>query len=349
MATPPADPDVSSRKLRGRSLVPALICLAIFSFCLWLFSRNQPQLMLALAIVLALVLDAWTARSTLATVDVELHNPIDGIAGRELTYFVRMPTIVRPVHISRPVSWFMAKDTPVTIETSEPGAMQMPAPPRGVIRYLIFDVVARGPLGLFECQRRRRVWLPVAMHIGPPPAPHRIEWPPLRSVQYGATEHAPRGDDLFRGTRPYVRGDSPRAIHWPSTAHHGSLMTKEQDGTGILALRIVVHLPEPGAAAELTASRAAWLANEGILRGWLVQLVTMESYGAPAPPAPLVSPVGALPLSPAPPPFVRTSSRRVTSAQDVTRQLAVAGYGTPELERWTGITRVVSPWGDQWL
>ena len=344
-----SDPDVSRRGRRARPVAIAVLALAGLSLVFWAFTRNEPQLVVAIALVLVIVLDAVTAHLTLADPKLEVHNPVDGTVGQDLTYFVRMAGLRRPVLVQPPGSWGYWRSPPVVIESDRPGAMVLTAPPRGVVRYLMFDLCARGPLGLIESTRRVRVWLPVPLYIGPVALDHDIDWSDIRSVRIGSNELAPHGDDLFRGVRPYVPGDSPRRVHWPATAHHGGLMVKESDGTGVLALRIVLSLTEPGIGAEYAAGRAAWLAEQGLRRGWLVQLVTTEAVGRPPLPAPLRSPTGPLPIVPAAPAFIETANRRVGSRRDILRQLAVAGYGPPDLESWTGITRLVTPSGDEWL
>jgi hypothetical protein len=126
-------------------------------------------------------------------------------------------------------------------------------------------------------------------------------------------------------------------------------MVKEREGTGVIALRIVVDLPAPGPAAEIAAGRASWLAEEALRRGWLVHLVTVEPDGNPPPPLPLVRAVGPPPM---PPPWfggVHTVDAPVVSLHDIRRRLASAGFGRPTSDRsWKGLTRVISPAGDEW-
>lgn len=344
----PLEPDVSRRSLVVQPVMYALIALAGLALLVWLFTKSAPQMMLFLAILLAGVMDAVSARLALADLRLAVQAPAEGVAGHDCTYYLQPSGLRRPVLVSRPGTWMTARTPPVVIDTEAPGALTLSAPPRGVIRYLVFDVDASGPIGLFRCKRRLRVWLPQPMFVGPPPIQHPVTWPRQRSIRLGEHEIATVGQDLFRGTRPYVRGDNQRSVHWPATAHHGSLMVKETDGLGVIAFRIVVHLPEPGPASELTACRAAWLADEGARQGWLVHLVTTESLAAAPMPPPLVAPIGPLPLTPLPPAGSKTASHRVRSRGDVTRQLAAASFGMPEMEQWRGITRVVSPWGDDW-
>jgi hypothetical protein len=41
-------------------------------------------------------------------------------------------------------------------------------------------------------------------------------------------------------------------------------------------------------------------------------------------------------------------ARGVERVDRARQQLAAAGIGTPTIEPWAGLTRVVSPWGDRW-
>jgi uncharacterized protein (DUF58 family) len=345
----PDDPDATRRSLRISGVMIALIGIAVVSFIFWLFTRNLPQLMIPFAVLVAGALDAVSAHATLRDLRLVVDAPREGVAGYDVTYLVRATGLRRPVEVSRPGAWPVWRTPPVVVDSLAPGTLTLTAPPRGIIRSLVFDVVARGPLGLFESARRTRVWLPEPMFIGPPPVAHAVDWPRQLAVRTGDDEIAKVGHDLYRGTRPYVRGDARRSVHWPATAHHGRLMVRETDGLGRVSLRIVVHLPEPGAAAEIAAARAAWLADEAARRGWLVQLVTVGPAGPPPPPPPLRSARGPLPLPTAAGPEFVTQHRVVASRGDVTRTLAAAGYGAPTLEDWQGLTRLVSPWGDEWL
>ena len=111
-----------------------------------------------------------------------------------------------------------------------------------------------------------RVPLGASITVGPTPLPHDIAWPRPRAAHFGLSESTPIGDEVYRSVRPYVRGDSRRRVHWKASAHHGSLMVKESDGTGIVTLRIVVQLDAPGAGAEVALARAALC---GAAKRWL--------------------------------------------------------------------------------
>jgi len=117
-----------------------------------------------------------------------------------------------------------------------------------------------------------------------------------------------------------------------------------------VALRIVVHLPAPGDSADLTAARAAYVAEEALRRGWLVHLVTAAPREILAEPAvTLRSPFGPPPMvPPRPASEVQVVDRRVRSAGDVLRVLAVASAGSPGAPGGPGLTCVVTPTGTEW-
>jgi uncharacterized protein (DUF58 family) len=344
---PPAtDPDRTSRRLRARPLAAGLIGVALFAGLLALVLDTRTLAMLMLALLGLVVFDAVSARSAVARVEPTLTNPVDGVAGEPAVHVVQARHLTAPVDLV-PAGWWPTPFRPaLTVRTSEPGTMILQAPTRGVVTHVVFDVIATGPLGLAEAACRVRVWLPVAWSIAPPPAAHDPGWPALRTTPPGESTTVTRGDDLFRGVRPYTRGDPRRAVHWPATAHRGTLMVKERDGIEQVALRIVLELTHLGPEADLAAGRAAWLVDHALSRGWRVQLVTAE--GAPHAPVPLQRPWGPLGRPPAVAPADRTVDRRIDRAVQARQQLSAAGVGTPLFGAWTGLTRVVTTAGDAW-
>jgi len=226
-----------------------------------------------------------------------------------------------------------------------------------VLRHLVVDLQTAGPLGLFRVRRRARLALTTPLFVGPSPLPHHLRWPYLQTMRLGLSPTSTHGTDLFRGTREYARGDSRRSVHWPATARRGRLMVKELDGTGVISLRVVVELAAFGLAADEATGRAAWLAEEGLRRGWIVHLVTVEPVGAPLAPPLLVRADDLYPIYPPPPVTVRTVELTVQTPSQVRRRLAAAVPGPVELAgataerpggRWSGITRFISMRGDEW-
>ena len=123
--------------------------------------------------------------------------------------------------------------------------------------------------------------LGASITVGPTPLPHDIAWPRPRAAHFGLSESTPIGDEVYRTVRPYVRGDSRRRVHWKASAHHGSLMVKESDGTGIVSLRIVLQLDAP-------ASRRGGRPGPGGVRrprgvgSWLVDRARHDATGCDA-------------------------------------------------------------------
>lgn len=343
-----AGPDRTSRSLRPRPITFGLLTIGVLAGVIGLATWSGPPSILALALLGTVAFDAGFARSALARVDLSIANPMDAIAGQRVIYVVEARGLTRPVQLVRPADWPIVTRHAIGLDSPDAGSMELSAPGRGLLTHLVFDLVAIGPLGLWDATRRVRVWFPVPLAVGPAPLAHDPDWPALRTLPLGETESVARGDDLFRGIRPYVRGDARRSIHWPATAHHGTLMVREHDGLEQVAIRIVVHLPMPGLASEYAAARAAWLVEQALMRGWLVHLVTVERADADPAPPPLVRPRGPVPF--AYPVAVRTvmADHRIDHPGQARQQLARATYGTPSIDRWTGLTRHVSPEGDRW-
>ena len=341
-----ADPDRTPRRLRARPTLAGVAGLAAVAATLALATRHGTLAMLVVALTGVALFDALSARAALARVGVTLANPVGGVAGEPAVHVVQAHGLVTPVELVQPGSWPTVVRSSIALRSTEPGTVAIDAPTRGVIDHMTFDLVATGPLGLTEVARRVRVRLPTPWHIAPVPRAHDPAWPALRTVPPGESSTVTHGDDLFRGVRPYTRGDPRRSVHWPATAHRGTLMVKERDGIEQVALRVVLELTHAGPDSEMAAERAAWLVDHGLARGWRVHLVTAEA--PPTPAEPLLPPWTPLPPPPAPGEATHTVARTVERAEGARHQLAAAGVGTPAVEPWTGLTRVVSPWGDRW-
>jgi hypothetical protein len=147
-------------------------------------------------------------------------------------------------------------------------------------------VTSAGPLGLVVGSTVHRVSLPRPLTLAPARRRHPLDWPPPAVDALPADARRARGDDLFKGVRDYVRGDARRLVHWPATAHRGSLMVRETEGTGTPTVRVVVSFAVPGPLADAALGRAAWAMADARARGWAVRLVTRAPVGpdAEAPP-----------------------------------------------------------------
>lgn len=336
----------SRRAVRLRPVAIGLLLLAVLAGIVAIGLRSSVLGMLAVAVAGVIALDVATARRALARVQLRISNPVLATLGEAVPFVLDVRGLSQPLVLIRPGSWPGPASLTIGLRRGGPGTVLVDEAHRGVRTEEIVDVVAPGPLGLGEAAVRERLVFPVPLHVAAAPTRHSIDWRDPRTVPLGEATTVTRGDELFRGVRPYVRGDTRRSIHWPATAHHGTLMVKERDGLEQVALRVVVDLPRPGPDAEAAVARAAWLVEYGVARGWLVQLVT--TTGPPPPPLPLGRPWTAVPRAWGPMVATETAVQRITRAADGHVQLAAAGVGRPTVEPWPGLTRVVTPEGDRW-
>ncbi|CAN5508846.1 hypothetical protein BH10ACT1_BH10ACT1_12010 [soil metagenome] len=341
------EPESSTRPyLRPTGSAWALMVLAGLAALLSLATDSEPQLAVAVALVAGVVLDALSARHALTGLSISVDGPSDAVAGQETRWPLHVDGLRRPVTFSPTL---LPRPPGVLVEQSEPGRLVLPPATRGVVHHFFVDAHAQGPIGLVEAGRRFRVTPPQPVPLGPEARPVDPDWPTPKAVGFGLSPVAPRGDDLFRSVRPYVRGDERRRINWKASAHHGELMVRESDGVGVVALQVVVDLGLPGTDAEVTAEVAAYVVEEALRRGWLVQLVTLDTGSAPPPLVQLGSPFGPPPVRlPSPPVRLETTAVRVASPVAVRHQLATAAYGTPQAPDWTGLTCRVTPTGIEW-
>src|SRR5262245_4987651 len=201
-----------------------VLLLVGFAFVLWLPTRSEPRLMLGAGLAVAMAIDALLAHRALLTPTLDIEPPPQAVVGRPVPSLVQASAGHYPLCIE--TLWLWPTLT-IAVDDDAPGIVDLPASARGVVRAALVDLSVTGPLGMFVCRRRARVWFRVPMDVAPAPREYDVAYPALRSHWFGLTETAPTGHELFRGVRPYVRGDARRRLHWKATAHHGSLMVRE--------------------------------------------------------------------------------------------------------------------------
>ncbi len=93
------------------------------------------------------------------------------------------------------------------------------------------------------------------------------------------------GSEDFFGTREYSRGDSPRYIHWPSTAKHSKLIVKEFEVRASAEVTIFLDLHRRAAAGEgkensleYAVKIAASVANYCLDKGYDMQLIAQGAH-----------------------------------------------------------------------
>lgn len=150
---------------------------------------------------------------------------------------------------------------------------------RGVVEHALVEVAASAPFGLLWWGRDVIVPLPRPLHVAPRPGPEcpiRVA-PPDREPEGAAPLAHNLGDP--RGVRTYAPGDPRRAVHWPATAHVGSLMVRETERPVADPVVVELTLPSDPLAAEAACERAEGTGWAWLSRGREVILTTDEEDG----------------------------------------------------------------------
>lgn len=114
---------------------------------------------------------------------------------------------------------------------------------RGRFDRLRLRVVCDAPFGLLTASRlvtvepaRPLVIGPATVDVGDVPSPETGSHGSLAVTAVG------HGGDTIRSVRPYVSGDPAHLVHWPSSAHAGTLVVRELEPPADLAVAVVVDL-----------------------------------------------------------------------------------------------------------
>jgi len=326
-----------------------VVVLVVLGLALAILAQPIPRLVLGGALLAVLAIDIVVSWRALASerVDIQMDPPPQAVIGEILPSYLRAQAGRYPLYVE--TLWLWPTRT-IALDSDGIGVVDFPAGSRGVIGWAAMDLAVPGPFGFFQARRRARVWFGAPIDVAPPEVRHAISWPPLKSFSFGLTETSPGGQEIFRGVREYVAGDPRRSVHWKATAHHGKLMVKEADGTGMVELRVVLDLATPSTGAEEAVSRAYFLIERARREHWRVILVTCEPQGTNVP-----LPVDKLPAPEYTSPYggpvgvpTMTVQRPIQSRRDLLHRLASAGFGTPELLPWRGAQVTITPWGEQW-
>jgi len=200
-----------------------------------------------------------------------IENPLDGTAGRESVVVIESNRPLRLRPIDPPGKEVMANGR-------GPVALAVVADHRGVLEHCTVELASAAPFGLLWWTARHRLPLPRPLTVAPRQGAPTAR-PPESGDPGGAEEMLPvlQRSGEPRGVRPYVPGDPPRSVHWPATAHQGSLMVREMESAAEGAVTLTVSLPADPVAAEREAERALATVALLVRRGCTVQLITTEA------------------------------------------------------------------------
>jgi len=148
------------------------------------------------------------------------------------------------------------------------------APARSRIDGLEIELTSRWPLHLFE--RRRRLLRSGPIDVHPRLGARRAD--SRRRRLAGERDAARMGQDgSLRELRDYIPGDSPRRVHWPSSARAGTLVVRESHDTERPEVRITIDTGRPeGPGFERMLEAAASRLRDAIADGHPVTLESPE-------------------------------------------------------------------------
>jgi uncharacterized protein (DUF58 family) len=163
-----------------------------------------------------------------------------------------------------------------SLQTGRPGRVELLPDQRGQLVAVSVRVSSAAPLGILWWSARCRLELPGTVTIAPEPSG------PDRLLGRGATEDegdGPRSEaehGEMRGVREYRAGDSPRLVHWRSSAHTGTLMVRESEVANDRLVRVVADLSPDHLVAEVEAARVLATVTGLLRRRRRVVLETTE-------------------------------------------------------------------------
>ncbi len=149
---------------------------------------------------------------------------------------------------------------------------------RGVVDRCTLTLASAAPFGILWWTRTVVLTLPHPLAVAP-----RVGVSELRPRDGRSPADTPlgapgRGDDP-RGIRPYERGDRRTLVHWPATAHTGSLMVRESERPGPLTAVVDGRLPTDPSEAEHQAEHVMAEVHALLRSGARVELETTEPEG----------------------------------------------------------------------
>lgn len=114
---------------------------------------------------------------------------------------------------------------------------------RGEFERLRVRVSCDAPFGLVVASRAIDVSLARPLLVGPA-TPVSVDLPEPETGGHGqlTVTAVGHGGDTIRSVRPYVTGDPAHLVHWPSTAHTGTLVVRELEPPADRAVAVVVDL-----------------------------------------------------------------------------------------------------------
>ena len=199
--------------------------------------------------------------------------PSDVIAGEsfELTVEVDRPVRLRPVYPVGPehqAGGHQRGARTVGVRCT-PGR-------RGVLDAAVVEVASSAPFGLLWWARDVELVLPRPLHVAPRVGENAGPLATASDAVGEAIQRVPSGIGEPRGVRPYSPGDPRHAVHWPATAHAGTLMDRESERQTDEPIVVELVLPPDHSTAEIEAERMMAAVGDCLADRRPVVLITRE-------------------------------------------------------------------------
>ncbi len=150
---------------------------------------------------------------------------------------------------------------------------------RGVMGRCEIELASAAPFGLLWWTKRLVLGLPRPIAVAPPVGPtNEGDLTPGNFEGVDARRIDARVGEP-RGVRAYRAGDLRHWVHWPATAHTGSLMVREMESPAAQPVVVTALLPDDPEAADALAGRALGTVEALLWSGRAVVLVTAEPTG----------------------------------------------------------------------
>jgi uncharacterized protein (DUF58 family) len=171
---------------------------------------------------------------------------------------------------------------PLAPEERTVAAYRLPTDRRGLVRVGPLQVVVGDPFGLttLSTQGTPAVELTVLPHVDDIEPLPRTTGPDLQAGSRRLNTVGRTGEEFY-ALRPYVVGDDPRRVHWPSSARSDELMVRQNEvpwqhrTTVLLDVRASAH---QGESLEVAVSAAASIVTATANREDLLRLMTTAGY-----------------------------------------------------------------------
>ena len=199
-------------------------------------------------------------------------GPADAVAGLPLTLTLAVSTSleVRPVDPPGSLTFIGAHG-------QQP--VQLVPDHRGVVTECLLEVASAAPFGLLWWTKRIAVPLPRPLHVAPTVGPtDRAALVDADTAGDGARQVDSRVGEP-RGVRAYDPGDLRSWVHWPATAHAGTLMVREMEGPAAEPVTVRALLPDDPDEADRAAEQVLGTVAGLLAAGRTVVLVTVELAG----------------------------------------------------------------------